>query len=153
MTQFQQVSLFLLRVCLGWYFFWAGITKVLDPNWSAAGFLNHASMFPDFYAWFARPEILPVINFLNAWGLTLIGISLLVGVFVRLSAFWGVMLMVLYYFAHTNEFSFITDDHMIIGLALFVLASFHAGRMWGLENWCAELPICARYPRVRNWLG
>jgi len=153
MTQFQQISLLLLRVSLGWYFFWAGITKVLDPSWSAAGFLNHASMFPGFYAWFARPEILPLVNFLNAWGLTLIGVALILGLFVRLSAVFGVLLMMLYYFANTSEFSFIVDDHVTISFALFVLASFRAGRVWGLENWCIRLPFCATYPRLRDLLG
>jgi hypothetical protein len=38
-------------------------------------------------------------------------------------------------------------------LALLVLAAFRAGRVWGLENWCANLPICSKYPKLWNWLG
>ena len=39
---FQKISLFFLRVFLGGLFFYAGITKVLDPSWTAAGYLKGA---------------------------------------------------------------------------------------------------------------
>ncbi|MEK7098213.1 MAG: hypothetical protein AAB906_05185, partial [Patescibacteria group bacterium] len=60
MTQFQKISLFLLRISLGWLFFWAGITKVLNPTWSAAGYLQGAKTFADFYQWLATPSLLPL---------------------------------------------------------------------------------------------
>ena len=40
MTTSQKFFLFLLRVTAGWMFFYAGITKVLDPKWSAEGYLK-----------------------------------------------------------------------------------------------------------------
>src|SRR3989338_4979846 len=40
MTTFQKFSLFLLRIAMGWLMFYAGITKILDPNWSAAEYLT-----------------------------------------------------------------------------------------------------------------
>ncbi|MEK7082792.1 MAG: DoxX family membrane protein, partial [Patescibacteria group bacterium] len=97
MTQFQKVSFFLLRVTVGWMMFYAGIIKVIDPTWSAAGYLKGAKMFTGFYQWFLTPGMLPVINFVNEWGLTMLGLSLIFGVFVRLSSFLGVILMFLYY--------------------------------------------------------
>ena len=80
MTQFQKISLFLLRVSLGWMFFYAGITKVINPAWSAEGYLNGAKTFAGFYHWLASPGILPVTNFVNEWGLTLLGVSLVLGI-------------------------------------------------------------------------
>lgn len=158
MTQFQHVSLFLLRISLGWMFFWAGITKVLNPEWSAAGFLSNAKTFPNFYQWFTTPEILPFTNFLNEWGLTLVGAALILGVFVRLAAAGGILLMLLYYFPtldfpYPTVHTFLVDDHLIYASALFVLSSLRSGRAWGLENWCARLPICSRYPKIRTLLG
>jgi thiosulfate dehydrogenase [quinone] large subunit len=35
-------ALLTLRMVMGWTFFYAGITKVLDPAWTAEGFLLHA---------------------------------------------------------------------------------------------------------------
>ena len=68
MNTFQKISLFLLRVSMGWFIFYAGITKVLNPEWSAAGYLKGAKTFVSFYEWLLQPNILPSINFLNEWG-------------------------------------------------------------------------------------
>src|SRR3989338_2380123 len=125
MPQLQKVSLFLLRISLGWVFLYAGITKVLDSGWSAAGYLNNAKTFAGLYQWFANPNLLPIVNFINEWGLTLLGISLILGVFVRLSSIFGIAIMLLYYFP-VLEFpyipgahAFIVDEHIIYAAILF----------------------------------
>jgi len=158
MAQFQKVSLFLLRVSLGWMFFYAGITKILNPEWSAVGYLKGAKTFAGFYQFLTQPGILPITNFVNEWGLTLLGISLIFGVFVRLSSILGAALMLLYYFPildfpYPNAHSFIIDEHIIYALALILLAAWRAGRTYGLENWCANLPVCSKFPKLREWLG
>ncbi len=158
MTQSQKISLFLLRLSLGWFMFYAGITKVLNPTWSAAGYLKGAKTFVGFYQWLASPGLLPIIDFVNEWGLTLLGLSLIFGVFVRLSSILGAVLMLLYYFPvldfpYPNPHSYLVDEHIIYALVLLLLASLRAGRVWGLENWCSNLPICSKFPRWREWLG
>ena len=158
MAQFQKVSLFLLRVSLGWMFFYAGITKILNPEWSAFGYLKGAKTFAGFYQFLTQPGILPITNFVNEWGLTLLGISLIFGVFVRLSSILGAALMLLYYFPildfpYPNAHSFVIDEHIIYALALILLAAWRAGRTYGLENWCANLPVCSKFPKLREWLG
>src|SRR3989338_7903508 len=147
----RPISLLLLRLSLGSLFFYAGITKVLDPNWSAAFYLKGAKTFPAFYQWFLDPSILPSINLINEWGLTLIGLSLILGILVRVSSIGGILLMLLYYFpildgVYPNAHSLIVDEHIVYASALFVLATFRAGRVFGLEKWCSNLPICARFP-------
>ncbi|TSC72544.1 MAG: hypothetical protein G01um101470_309 [Parcubacteria group bacterium Gr01-1014_70] len=157
-TVFQKLSIFFLRVSLGWLMLYAGITKLIDPTWSAVGYLKAAKTFVDFYRWFTLPGILPVVNFVNEWGLIFLGVSLILGIFVRLSSFLGFVLMLLYYFPildvpYPNPHSYIVDEHVIYALALAVLGSVRAGRMWGLETWCSNLPVCSRFPRLRAWLG
>lgn len=139
MNKFKDGSLLLLRLGLGWLFFYAGITKVLNPAWSAEGYLRGAKTFTGFYHWLASPGMLPVTNFLNEWGLTLIGAALILGVFVRIVAIAGAALMILYYlpildFPYPDPHSYIVDEHIIYALALLVLAKFEAGRVWGLER-------------------
>lgn len=158
MKQFQQVSLFLLRVSLGWMYFWAGITKLVNPEWSAAGYMQKAKTLPELYQWLSASSMLPFINFLNEWGLTLLGISLILGICIRISSSLGVVLMILYYlpildFPYPNPNAFIVDQHIIFILALLVLMSFRAGRVWGLEKWCANLPLFAKFPKLREWFG
>lgn len=158
MTQTQKISLFILRVVLGWMYLYAGITKIINPNWSAAGYLRGAKIFSAFYQWLASPGVLPLTNFVNEWGLTLLGASLIFGLFVRVSSSLGAVMMLLYYlpvldFPYPNPHSYIVDEHIIYIAALLVLGSFKSGRVWGLEEWCANLPICSRYPKLRDWLG
>ena len=158
MDKFQKISLFALRFSMGWLFFYAGITKVLDPAWSAAGYLTSAKTFSVFYIWLAQPGFLQFINFINEWGLTLLGVSLILGIAVRLSSGFGVLLMLLYYFPvldfpYPNPHSYLVDEHIVYALVLTYFATVRAGRVWGLEEWCSNLPICSRFPRLRDWLG
>lgn len=133
-----KIVLWLLRISIGWLFFYAGITKVLNPEWSAAGYLNSAKTFSGLFHWFASPGILPLTNFVNEWGLTLIGISLILGLGVRLSGVLGAVLMLLYYFPildfpYPNTRAYIVDEHVVYIFVLLLLAALHAGRTWGLD--------------------
>lgn len=147
-----------MRISIGWLMFYAGITKLLNPAWSAAGYLKGAKTFTGFYQFLTGTDILPLVNFLNEWGLVLIGTSLMLGVFVRLSSVLGAILMVLYYFPilqfpYPSPYSFIVDEHIIYAAALFLLASLRAGHVFGLEKWCSGLPLCSKFPALRNMLG
>jgi len=143
---------------MGWMMFYAGYTKLIDPTWSAASYLTGAKTFPELFNWFLQPSILPAINIINEWGLTLLGVSLILGVFVRFSSMLGAALMMLYYlpilqFPYPNAHAYIVDEHIIYALVLLFFAAIRAGRVWGLENWCSNLPICSRFPRYRRLFG
>ena len=138
-----------MRIATGWMMFYAGITKIIDPNWSAAGYLQGAKMFPAFYQWLLQPSIIPTVNFVNEWGLTLLGVSLILGIGVRLSSILGAVLMLLYYlpildFPYPNPHSYIVDEHVIYIFVLLFFASIRAGRIWGLEN---------TFPRLARLIG
>jgi len=137
--KFQKVSILLMRLGLGWYFLYAGITKVLDPTWSAAGYISQTKILTGLYEWFASPAILPVINFLNQWGLTLVGLALILGIWVRFSSIVAVFLMVMYYipvldFPLAGAHSYIVDDHVLYILGFLILIAFKAGNYWGLDS-------------------
>ena len=152
MTTSQKFFLFLLRVSAGWMFFYAGIIKVLDPQWSAEGYLKGAKSFVWFYQWLLQPEILPIINSINKWGLTLLGVSLIIGLFVRFSSLLGVLLMALYYiplgFPHPNQSAYIVDQHIIYIVVLLFFASIKAGRILGLDS-----KRVYHHSGFRKWLG
>lgn len=139
MNNFQKKIVFILRVVLGWLFLYAGLDKVLNPSWSAGGYLNAAKNFHGFYAWLASPSLIPVINFVNEWGLVLLGVSLILGIFVRWSSVLGVVLMLLYYFS-AGQFPFpdanslLVDEHIIYSGVLILMYSFDAGKIWGIDG-------------------
>lgn len=154
MARGQKIFLFTLRISLGWLMLYAGITKVLNPEWSAAGYLKGAKTFTGIYQWFSSPGIIPMTDFLNEWGLTLLGISLIFGIAVRFSSVLGGALMLLYYFPvlefpYVGQHSFIIDEHIIYILVLILFATVRAGRVWGLDSVLSNLPIYKNY----NWIG
>lgn len=128
-----------LRIAIGWLFLYAGLTKVFDSSWSAAGYLNSAKSFHGLYAWFATDANIGWVNFVNEWGLTIIGVLLILGIWVRWASWGGVVLMVLYYFPvldfpKAGEHSFLIDEHIIYILVLLVVASMdpalNKGKEW-----------------------
>lgn len=135
MTNFQKVSLFLLRVGLGALFFWAGWVKIIDPQWSAAGYIAGSKTLTGFYSWLLQPGILPIINFLNEWGLMLIGLALILGIFVRLASFFGIVIMILYYIPIYLPANGFIDMHIIYSLVFLVFMAFGAGKILTLNDW------------------
>ncbi len=135
MKNFQKISLFLLRLGMGILFFWAGYTKLIDPAWSAAGYVSGSKTLTGFYSWLLQPGILPVINFLNEWGLTLIGLALIFGVFVRFASFFGIIIMILYYLPIFPPAHGLVDEHIIYSLVFLILMGFGAGEILTANTW------------------
>jgi|SRR3989344_7668456 len=138
MSTYQKLSIFLLRISLGALFFYAGITKVLDPSWTAAGYIGQAKHFVSFFEWVRSPSMIGITNLVNEWGLTILGASLIIGLFVRYSAWFGILLMSLYYlvlpFPYPNTHALVVDEHIIYICALLVLATLDSGRIWGFDS-------------------
>ena len=139
MSKIQRLVLAALRLVTGWYFFYAGLLKIIDPKWSAAPFLKSAQMFPHFYQWFALPSVLPWVNLANEWGLLLLGLSLILGLWLKWTAPAGIVLMFLYYFGsvnfpHAGPNALVVDEHILLVATLLVLWFFRAGSFWGLER-------------------
>jgi len=139
MVKFKKYVFFLFRLALGWLLLYAGVTKIIDNEWSAEGYLTSAKTFPEFYAMLARPEYLEWVNHANEWGLTILGAALILGIFVRFAAPLAALLMLLYYFPvldfpHIGEHGYIVDDHIIYALGFLTLMVSNAGRYWGLDK-------------------
>ncbi len=100
-TRGQLIALTALRVLIGWHLLYEGIVKVLNPDWSAAGFLRDSGwILSGFFHWIAAtPGVLRVVDALNACGLTLIGAGLMLGLFTRASMLAGIVLILFYYLA------------------------------------------------------
>lgn len=144
-TTFNKISFFILRIATGWLMFYAGLVKILNPAWSAEGYLKSAKTFSSFYLWLADSPYLALINLINEWALTLLGISLILGAFVRLSSLLGVVLMLLYYFPvlefpKAGSYGFIVDEHIIYVLLLLFFATSRGGKIWGLDKLILKIP-------------
>ncbi len=158
MSKLQSFSLWFLRVIMGWFYFYAGITKVMNPEWTSIGYMKSAQSAGWLFQWLSNPQILSVVDFLVKWGMTMLGVSLLLGIFVRLSAYLGILLMFLLYlpilkFPMVGTHSYIVDEHIIYIAVLFLLVQFKAGHVGGMEKWFSGTQLCNKYPKLRSFLS
>lgn len=105
-----------LRMAIGWHFLYEGLAKIVMPGgWSSAGYLRMSRWFaaPLFRHIADTPALLSVCDWLNMWGLTLIGLALLLGVAVRPAAAGGIVLLVLYYIAHPPFLAESAEGHFL----------------------------------------
>lgn len=95
MEKMVKYFLTLLRIILGWYFLFEGISKILVSGWTSRNYLLGSTwIFSDFFYWLASsPTLVGIVDFLNIWGLILIGISLFVGLFVRWASLFAAILL------------------------------------------------------------
>ena len=82
-------------------------------------------------------------------------IALLFGLMVRVSASFGVLLMLIYWMAHMdwpfveNKNNLLFDYHLIYGGVLLYLIVKRAGHVFGLDGWIEQTPFLARHPVLR----
>ncbi|WP_346862389.1 DoxX family protein [uncultured Draconibacterium sp.] len=139
----KKLFITVFRVAIGWHFLYEGLSKLLATNWSAAGYLSSSTgPLSGFYQWLGGSEsIMSVVDPLNIAALILIGLALFLGLAIRISSLSGIVLLVLYYFAHppfgaslmasTEGSLYIVNKNMIEALAL-VLLLFLKEKGWGL---------------------
>ena len=97
--KWQQGTLVALRIVIGWHILYEGIHKLLHPEWSALAFLDNARwIFSGIADWIiSNPAVLNTVDTLNTWGLILIGLGLVMGLFTRIASLAGFALLLLYY--------------------------------------------------------
>jgi thiosulfate dehydrogenase (quinone) large subunit len=119
--------------------------------------LSHVKTFHDVYAPFTNPAVVPILTFFVEYGHLLIGLSLVSGLLVRVSAPFGIMLMLLYWTAHMdfpyieNVNSYLVDYHIVYAGVLVYLIVKHAGHVFGLDGWVAKLASVHQAPALR-WM-
>ncbi len=146
-SNIQLSFLVALRVLIGWHFLYEGITKLANPDWSAFGFLNDSGwILSGFFQSMANnPGVLKVVDFLNVWGLILIGFSLILGFLSRPAILGGIILLAMYYLSHPpfvgieyaipSEGKYLWVNKNLIELAaLMVLYVFPTSRKIGLDR-------------------
>ncbi len=141
-----------LRVIVGWHFLYEGMAKLYTPDWTSAEFLSISGwLLAPFYHWIAEtPAVLQIVDFLNIWGLILIGLALFIGLFERFAAISGIVLLTLYYFANPpfvgNDFGVVTEGNYLIVnktlielAALVVLLLIPTGKYIGIDKFVQRI--------------
>jgi thiosulfate dehydrogenase [quinone] large subunit len=154
-SSMEKAIILYFRLVMAWTFIYAASHQVFVPEFSVVGFLSHTKTFNGLFAVFTTPTMAPVTTFLVSYGHLLIGLSLLVGLMVRVSASFGVLLMLTYWLAHmdwpyiedTNNF--IVDYHLVYAGVLVYLIVKRAGHVFGLDAWAEKLQFVKQHPSLR----
>jgi thiosulfate dehydrogenase [quinone] large subunit len=151
----EQAFVLFFRLAMAWTFLYAASHQVFDPNFSVSGFLKNTKTFHDLYAPLATSSWASVITFLVSYGHLLIGLSLLTGLLVRVSAPFGILLMLVYWTAHMdfpfieNKNNFLVDYHIVYASVLGYLVVKRAGHVCGLDGWVRQFSFIERHPSLR----
>lgn len=159
-------ALAVLRIATGFIFLWAFLDKAFGLGFStpaerawvnggapAQGFLTSPAVtgpFKGFFAGLASP-VTDVLFMLAMLGL---GLALVLGIGLRVSAVVGAALMVLMYLAewpftpNASSTNPLVDYHIIYAVAIIAIALLSAGDTWGLGRAWKRLPIV----RAQRWL-
>lgn len=157
------IAIALLRLSIGFAFLWAFLDKFFGLSYSTPserawiqggsptkGFLSHVDVGP-FQSAFNSIAGTWWADTLFMLGLLGVGLAVMLGVFLNVSAIAGTLMMVLMWAAEwpfaqftstgdpsgsTNPFM---DYHLIYALVLIVLAVIGAGRYFGIAPWWARV--------------
>ena len=150
---------FTFRMLMAWTFLYAASHQVFNPKFSAAKFLSSTKTFHDLYAPLTDPAFDPILTFLVSYGHLAIGLSLLVGLGVRVSSLAGFALVMLYWTAHMewpyieNQNNFIVDYHIVYATVCLFLFANNAGQILGLDRFFGKLPVVQRSTLLRKIFG
>ncbi len=154
-----------LRLMMGYAFLYAGWEKLTAAEaFDASGYLlfaagTNGNPLQGMFVWMGQTEwFLAFVNVGVPWGELLIGLGLIVGAAVRLAAFFGALMMLMFYFGNWSvEHGLINGDfaYMLVFLAV---AAFGAGRILGLDGWIEQYevggtPLIEKYPKLDYVLG
>ena len=148
----QLYGLIALRVIIGWHILYEGISKLLNPYWSSAAYLLDSKWIFSGIATIivSNPTLLTLSDYVNMWGLTLVGLCLLLGLFSRQATVVGMILISLYYlfappllgleYSRPGEGSYlVVNKNLIEILSLFVLYHFPTSHLLGLDRFIIRL--------------
>ena len=146
-SRYQTLWLVILRILIGWHFLYEGLTKILNSSWTAYPYLMDSQGFLSgfFQNIASNPALLAASNVVNIYGLTLVGLGLIVGCFSRYAAIGGIIFLAFYYLSHPafigaqsmmpTEGSYLWIDKNIIEIgALMVLIYFPTSHIIGLDR-------------------
>jgi len=139
----------LLRLGMGWIFFWAFIDKVFGLGFATAagkgwidgvsptfGFLKFATRgpFAEFYQGMAGN---PIVDWLFMMGCLGVGLAFILGIGMRIAAYSGMLMYILIYTAGFmppvhNPF---LDEHIMFPVLMIGLMKIRAGQWLGFGRW------------------
>ena len=147
LTRSAMIAITLMRIVVGWHFLFEGLAKLTSASWSAAGYMKVSrGPFASFFHWVAsQPQMLDRANLITMYGLTIVGVLLIVGLFTRAAALGGLGLVLLFYLCNPpfigyfysipSEGSYlVVNKNLVEVFALAVILLTRSGLFAGLDR-------------------
>jgi len=137
----------IIRIAIGWHFLYEGISKIIAGTWSSAPYLAGSKWIfaPLFNAMAESSSMIALIDFINIWGMILVGAGLMLGLLVRWAGAAGAVMLMFYFVAYPPlpgymfgvpvEGSYLWVNRNLI--EFFILATFvflSPGSQFGLDR-------------------
>jgi thiosulfate dehydrogenase (quinone) large subunit len=161
LSRSAMIAITVLRVIVGWHFLYEGIAKLTSPSWSAAGYMKVSrGPFSALFRWIAsHPQILDNANLITMYGLTIVGVLLILGLLTRLAAIGGIAFILLFYLCNppfvgyfytipTEGSYLIVNKNLVELCALAVILLTRSGLFAGLDRIVHGLFV--RRPRLAS---
>jgi uncharacterized membrane protein YphA (DoxX/SURF4 family) len=133
----------ILRLLVGGHLFFQGMIKLVSPTWTSLYYLENSSGI--FHRISTYETFVSVINVINIWALILAGTALVIGIFEKMAARIGILLLSMYYLAYPpinllkynvsgEGQAFIVNATLIEIAVLVVLLLLPTGKYFGLSH-------------------
>jgi thiosulfate dehydrogenase (quinone) large subunit len=171
LTKIQQGAIAVLRAATGIVFLTAGLEKFLGAEpFSAVGFLKFGTVGSpylgtaadgviynpthDFWVSLAgNAALMPFINWLVVAGEIAIGTALILGLFTRVAAVAGTLMMAVFFIASWNLSLGIVNEQLMYGIVTATLGIVAAGHFYGLDSVLEKAATIQRAPQLRYVMG
>ena len=92
----------IIRIVIGWHFLYEGISKITAVAWSSAPYLAGSRWIfsPLFHLMAESSGVTAVVDFVNMWGMVLVGAGLMLGLFSRWASACGALMLIFYFVAY-----------------------------------------------------
>jgi uncharacterized membrane protein YphA (DoxX/SURF4 family) len=91
-----------IRITIGWHFLYEGITKIFTAGWSSGPYLAGSRWIfaPVFHSMANSTGMIAIVDFLNIWGMILVGLGLMFGLLTRWASAGGALMLLFYFIAY-----------------------------------------------------
>jgi uncharacterized membrane protein YphA (DoxX/SURF4 family) len=102
LNQIFKWLLTILRIVIGWHFLYEGISKIAAEAWSSAPYLASSRWIfaPLFHLMAESSAVTAIVDFVNIWGMILVGLGLMLGLFTRWASAGGALMLLFYFLAY-----------------------------------------------------
>lgn len=126
-TGLQLIVMVVLRVAIGWLLLYEGIGRAMNSSWSLIGYLSGSrGFFAEYFkSLTTHSNVMYSFEIINEWGLILIGMGLVFGLFSRFFSLAGLIFALIGYLSHPPFFglsytTLIQGSYLIVN-ELFIL--------------------------------